>query len=280
MFPTSLGVIGLGAIGGSVAWRAVDAGVPRVLGYDRCRRDALAAARRGAITDLVADPGRLAGDTEFVLLAVPPRATVEMLHRIAPRLREGATYCTDVASVKSPIVAAADELGLAARFAGSHPFAGTHQRGFSAARRDRFHDAVVYVTPVAGGTEAANEVADFWTRVVGAHPVVLTAKQHDDLVAWTSHLPQAVSSALAVALSRGAPRGSRVGSGALDTTRLAAGNSGMWAEILLMNREAVLHCLEGLQPALDDLKRALAEGNGAAVVKWLEEGGSWRRGRD
>lgn len=280
MFPTTLGVIGLGAIGGSVAWQAARAGVPRVLGYDRCRRDAVAAARCGAITDVVTDPQRLVRETDFLLLAVPPGATIDVLHQLADRIRQQPMYCTDVTSVKTPIVAAAEELRLADRFAGSHPFAGTHHSGFTAARPDRFLDALVYVTPVAGGTRAASEVADFWTRVVGAQPVVLSAKQHDQLVAWTSHLPQVVSSALAVALRRGAPPGSRFGSGALDTTRLAAGSVGMWADILLMNRDAVLHCLDGFGQALDRLTRAVTEGDRTAVVSWLEEGGAWRKGRD
>jgi prephenate dehydrogenase len=277
MFPTTLGVIGLGAIGGSVAWRAAQSGVPRIVGYSANRKDVTAAARQRAVTEIASDARRVARESEFLVIAAPPRATLKLLRTVADTVTGGTAFCTDVASVKQPIVALAEQLRMADRFAGSHPFAGTHERGFEAARPDRFDHAVVYVTPLAGGTQAADEIADFWDRVIGAHPVVVPAGQHDELLAWTSHLPQVVSSTLAVTLGRAAPGGARFGSGARDLTRLAAGSVEMWVDVLLMNRSAVLQCLERLDPVLDELKRALADGDGAAVARWLEEGARWRR---
>jgi prephenate dehydrogenase len=280
MFPRSLGVIGLGAIGGSIAWQAARAGVPRILGYSRERKDAVAAARHGAVTEVATDPGRVAGEVELLVLAPPPRATLDLLRALADALRRRSTLCTDVASVKGPIVRAAEELDLAGQFAGSHPFAGTHEQGFEAALPERFVGAVVYVIPLAGATRAANEIADFWTRVIGAHPVIVSAEQHDTQLAWTSHLPQALSSLLAVALARHGPSGGPYGTGTLDTTRLAAGSVEMWTDVLLMNRHALLRCLGDLGPALDDLRRALASDDAGAVGRWLAEGSRWRRMQD
>lgn len=277
MFPRALGVIGLGAIGGSIAWRAAQAGVPRILGFSRERKDAVAAARQGAVTEVATDPVRVAREVELLILAPPPRATMDLLSQLAAPVRDRGVLCTDVGSVKGPVVRLAHELGLDEQFAGSHPFAGTHERGFGAAQPERFVGAPVYVIPLPGGSRAGNEIADFWIRVVGAHPVMMSADHHDDLLARTSHLPQVLSSLLAVALARSGPRGERYGAGALDTTRLAAGSVEMWTDILLMNRDALLRCLEGLSPILDELARALAHADAGAVARWLDEGARWRR---
>ncbi len=276
MHPTTLGVIGLGAIGGSVAWQAVRAGVPRVRGFAAHPRDGAAALRSGAVTELAEDVRGVTRGADLVVVAIPPRATVELLGTLAPELGPG-TLCTDVASVKAPVMHRALELGIAGHFAGSHPFAGTERSGFAAARPDRFRDAVVYVTAADGGERAADEVADFWERVLEAQPVRVDPVEHDRLLGWTSHLPQAVASALALALARHGPKGARYGAGARSTTRLAASDSAMWTDILLMNREQLLAALGAVETTMHDLRGALESGDARAVERWLEQGAAWRR---
>lgn len=278
MVPQTLGVIGLGAIGGSLAWQAARSGVPRIVGFAADRRDGAEAARVGAITTLETDVRRVVAAADLVVLATPPRATLHLLERLAPLvLRRPGVLITDVCSVKQVVVDAAQRAGIAARFAGSHPFAGTHLTGFVAARPDRFRGAVVYVTPAARGEEAAREVADFWERVLEAQPVTMPPAQHDALLAWTSHLPQAAASALAATLARGAPDGARFGTGARDATRIAASAAEMWAEILLLNREPVLRTLHAFGEAVDELAAALRAGDQVAVGRWLARGAEWRR---
>jgi prephenate dehydrogenase len=108
--------------------------------------------------------------------------------------------------------------------------------------------------------------------------VTLDPRAHDQLLAWTSHLPQAAASALAVALARAGPSGVTYGTGARDTTRLAASSVEMWRDILLLNREAVLAAMDGLEDQLGGLRQALASANVAALTQWLEAGAAWRRG--
>lgn len=277
MHPHTLGVIGLGAIGGSVAWTASRNGVPRVVGYSTTPADGAAALRAGAIGEVLPNARRLVQQCDFIVLAAPPAATLGLLEDYAEDLRNREVWCTDVGSVKVPIVQLAEERRLMARFAGSHPMAGTHESGFGAARPDLFREAVVYVTPLAGGEAAAREVADFWVRVCGATPVMIDAARHDEALAWTSHLPQAVSSALAVACARFGPAGMSWGTGAQDATRLAAGNVEMWRDILLMNRGAVLAALERFEDTVGDLRQGLQAGDPAAVSAWLAQGVRWRR---
>ena len=275
MRPASLGVIGLGAIGGSLAWQAKRAGVATVLGWSPEPAERTAAARQGAVDDAPARVEEVARGVELLVLAAPPAANVHLLESLRASLALH-TLVTDVGSVKRAIVTRAETLGLAARFAGSHPLAGTQAHGFAAARADLFRDAVVYVTPARDGGDAAREVAHFWADTLAAHPVTIDARQHDRQLAVTSHLPQVVASLLANSLARLAAPGATFGPGARDTTRLAASEPVLWTEILLMNRDELLPALRSLEEPLGELQRALEVGDAAAVTAWLGRAAEWR----
>lgn len=277
MKPDSLAVIGLGALGGSVAWQARLAGIPRVWGFSPDPAEAASALRSAAITHAADAPAAAVRAADLVVLAAPPGANLSLLDQLTSWLRPGALV-TDVTSVKLAVVRRAEAAGLGARFAGSHPLAGTHASGFSAARTDLLRGAVVYVTPTSdpAGAQVAREVMNFWSDVMGAEPVLMDAEAHDRQLAWTSHLPQAAASILASVLARQV--GASFGTGARDTTRLAASSPAMWSELFALNREAVLAALAELESELETLRSHLASGDDAAVRALLERARSWRSG--
>ncbi len=276
MRPTTLGIIGLGAIGGSLARRAKVAGIATVIGWSPDGLERVTAVQQGALDDTPHHARDVARAVQLLVLAAPPAANLELLQTLAPHLSPGALV-TDVGSVKRAIVARAEALGLETRYAGSHPLAGTQRRGFEASRADLFRGAVVYVTPTAGGHGAAREVAHFWDTVCEAHPVVLDAARHDAQVAITSHLPQIVASLLGIFLARHLPAGATLGPGARDTTRIAASDPGLWTEILLMNRDELLPALRSLEEPLGEIERALEAGDAGALRGWLTRAALWRQ---
>src|SRR5437867_2595434 len=154
MRPHTLGVIGLGAIGGSLALQAKRAGIGTVLGWSPEPGERVAAVRQGAIDDAPPRAADVARAVELLVLAAPPAANLDLLGRLMPHVGAGALV-TDVGSVKRAIVARANGLGLGPRFAGAHPLAGTHEHGFAAARVDLFKGAVVYITSTRHGNGAA-----------------------------------------------------------------------------------------------------------------------------
>ncbi|HYT04917.1 MAG TPA: prephenate dehydrogenase/arogenate dehydrogenase family protein [Gemmatimonadales bacterium] len=279
MRPHTLGILGLGAIGGSLALEAKRAGIATVLGWSPEPMERAAAARQGAIDDAPGQPAAVVRAADLLVLAAPPAANLELLEVLQAGLRPGAIV-TDVGSVKRAIVARAEALGLGPRFAGGHPLAGTHARGFGAARLGLFAGAAVYVTPAHGGAGAAREVAHFWSDTLGAHPITIDAAQHDRQLAVTSHLPQAVASLLAGHLAQAAPPGATFGPGARDTTRVAASEPALWTEIFLMNRDELLPALRSLEGPLGELERALETGDAAALTAWLARATEWRRRLD
>lgn len=276
MHPHTLGIIGLGAVGGSIACRAARAGVARIVGWAHSTKDGAAAARAGAVSEIAHDLQGVARVADLIVLATPPTATLGLLQELAQPLRCRKVYCTDVMRVKAPIVRLADRLDLQSCFAGSHPLLDLSGSGFGAAAPDALESALVYVTPLPGGDEAGAEVADFWHRVIGAAPVTLSAERHDELLAWTGQLPRAVASALARVLAEWGPDGVTYGRGALEQTRLAPENRAAWADLFLMAREGLLEALDAMEQSLDELRVALSDGDRAALVRWLEKGAGWR----
>ena len=281
MRPSSLGVIGLGAIGGSLAWQARRAGVPRVVGYSPERSEGVQALKASAITDLADSALGAARGADLVVLAVPPRVTLDLIAQLAPALEQGAIL-TDVCSVKVPVVQQAVKAGIGDSFAGGHPLAGTHESGFASARPDRLRGCVVYIceTGTAGGHRASASIASFWQHTMEASPVLISAENHDRQLAWTSHLPQAVASALAATLAEQGLAGVSYGSGAKDTTRLAASNPEMWIDILLYNQPAVTEALERTEGHLAELRRLLLGGDVAGLHRFLSAAQAFRRGID
>jgi prephenate dehydrogenase len=274
--PTRLGIIGLGAIGGSLARQAKLAGLPSVIGWSPEPSERALAAQQGALDDAPPRASDVARAADLLVLAAPPAANLEQLDALRPHLKPDALV-TDVGSVKRAIVARAERVGLGSRFAGSHPLAGTHRHGFEASRADLFRGVVVYVTPCNGGADAAREIAHFWQDVLSAEPVLLDAEHHDAQLAATSHVPQVVASLLGDFLARHAPRGSTFGPGAMDTTRLAASDPELWTEILLMNRDEILRALRGLEESLGTVERALEVGDAATLRAWLTRAAEWRQ---
>jgi prephenate dehydrogenase len=274
-------VIGLGAIGGSLAWQARLAGVQRVVGFSPERAEGVQALKASAITDLADTPARAVQGADLVVLAVPPRATLDLIVQLATAIEPGAIL-TDVCSVKVPVVRQAVAAGLGDRFAGGHPLAGTHESGFSSARPDRLRGCVVYIceSGTGGGHRPAGSVASFWQHTMDASPIRISAENHDHQLAWTSHLPQAVAYVLARSLAEQGLAGVSYGSGAKDTTRLAASNPDMWIDILLYNEPAVSEALERTEGHLAELRRLLAGGDLAGLQRFLHAAQAFRQGID
>lgn len=279
MRPSSIGVIGLGAIGGSIAWQARLAGVARVIGYSPRSMETVQALKASAITEAADSPAGLAGQAELVVLAAPPTPTLQLIESLGSAL-PGESLVTDVCSVKAPIVKRALASGLGDRFAGGHPLAGTHETGFPAARPDRFQGCVVYICETGSfkGHLAAAAVARFWEDVLGASPVMIEAEAHDRQLAWTSHLPQAVAYALAKALSVQGLGGVSFGSGAKDTMRLAGSSPELWVDVLRHNAAALIGALQRTEEAMEELRRLLAMDDADELSRFLETARKFRQG--
>jgi cyclohexadieny/prephenate dehydrogenase len=261
-------IIGLGLLGGSVAAAAKRKGVATaVVGSSRCNDVREFALRRGWV-DEAGSPIEVARGADLVILATPVFAMADVLGELASALNPPAIV-TDVGSVKAQL---ADTLpGLLPSgipYVGSHPIAGSHERGIEFARHDLFEDAPCVVT---GGEDpaAVERVCSFW-RALGARVVLRDPVTHDAQVAWTSHVPHSVAYAFAAAF-RDAPigAGGLAGSGFRDFTRIAQSDPELWSDILTANRKALAAPLAAVGSALGELSRAIEANDQEWVERWL-----------
>ena len=260
----TLAIVGVGLLGGSVAKAARAAALARtVVGVGRDARRLERALVDGALDRATTDLDAGVRGADFVLLAAPVLAIEALLGRVWRAAPDGATL-TDVGSTKAGIVRRGEALaaGRPLAFVGSHPMAGSEQSGYGVARADLFEGATVLVTPT-DRTEprALKAVTGFW-EALGARVSALDPEAHDRAVAAISHLPHAVADALMDAVARFAPEALEFAArGFKDTTRIAASDPDMWADIFLANRTALGASLGAFRQALAALEGAIAGGS-------------------
>ncbi|MFL5539496.1 MAG: prephenate dehydrogenase [Longimicrobiaceae bacterium] len=251
----TVAVAGLGLIGGSVARDLAAAGV-RVLGWDLDEPSVDAALREGVVSAALGPGFEGLEDADVLVVAVPVGAAAAVLEAALPRLAR-ARLVTDTGSTKASIVAAAERLGLGERFVGAHPLAGDHRAGWEASRTGLFAGATIYLCPTQRSSAAAVSLArELWSGIGGV-PLEIGADGHDRLLAWTSHLPQVVSTALANALASQGIARAALGPGGRDVTRLAASPAGVWLDILRDNHANVAEALAAFEDHIRSTRTAI-----------------------
>ena len=217
----------------------------------------------------------LAQSSDLVVLAAPPAALPELVRSILPYLSPF-TLVTDVSSVKDSIEnKVAPLLQGKARWIGSHPMAGSEDSGISAARTGLFQNAPVILTPTPSTPSTTTADASSFWQALGARVLTMTPQSHDEQVARISHLPHFISSALVMAAGKKSLP--LAGSGYRDSTRIAAGPSKLWTEILLENRREILAALKDFRNSVDGLATALDRGDAESLEKILNEAAKIRR---
>ena len=223
-----------------------------------------------------------AARADLVVLGAPVAQNTALLGALAPHVRAEAVV-TDVGSTKRDIVSAARRVAMAAPFIGGHPMAGSAHSGFQHATSGLFAGRPWILTPDTASAASPTSVGQALARLtqvvcaIGARPVVMDAAEHDRLVAYISHMPQLVSSAVMAAAGRAVQRDGLQfsGPGLLDVTRLAGSTPALWHDILASNADYIGEALADLDGTLPHVSGA--EALGAAGHDLLKAGRHWRQ---
>jgi prephenate dehydrogenase len=252
----TVGIVGVGLIGGSFGLALRAAGFTgEILGVSSPAAVAAGIAR-GAIS-AAATLREAAARADLLYLSQPVDRILDTLDSLVGMARPDCLI-TDAGSTKQEIVRRSAGLS----FLGGHPLAGKERRGMEAAEASLFRDRPYVLTPAAPPTPATREFRG-WLEKFGAHVIEMSPPEHDSAVAFTSHLPQLVSTALAATLNQH-PKDKLekvVGPGLLDMTRLAMSAPDLWLSILSTNRVDVLKALDEYQETLKTVRKALAASN-------------------
>ncbi|WP_263351205.1 prephenate dehydrogenase [Acidicapsa acidisoli] len=270
-------ILGTGLLGASTGLALRAAGFTgSIIGWDKDPGQAQEALARRSIDSVAANALTAAEASQLILLATPVYAILDWMEQLAPIL--GPSHLiTDVGSTKALISQAGNRLfndpGRAG-FLPGHPMAGKEVSGAAQADAGLFQGAVWIFTsesesesakenPPVMSFQSAELAASWrkWVEAIGCRTLDLEAKRHDELVAWVSHLPQFLATALTALLQTelgNAPELTAVGGRALrEMTRLGSSPYSMWRDVALTNTEAVAAALQALEQRLAHLRENL-----------------------
>ena len=263
-------ILGTGLIGASVGLALREAGFAgEITGWDKQRDESQIAFDLGALTAVADDPDQAALASDVVVLATPVLGVLHWMERLAPVLGPG-QLITDVGSTKREIAEVARRL-YPARLEGEerrsaqvlpgHPMAGKERGGAELAEASLFRGAMWLFTPVESEPSALETEWRGWVERMGARSMDMEATRHDEVLAWVSHLPQMLSTALAALLEErfgDAPEIAAIGARALkETTRLGASPYSMWRDVAMTNTEAIAGTLLALEQELQHMRENL-----------------------
>ena len=262
-------IIGTGLIGGSFGLAVRKHGFRgRIIG---CDRDPVLheALRLGAIDRAVPDPIEACRESQLVLLAAPVGTIMDLIERVGPTLAAGAIL-TDVGSTKADILARAGQVfGAKAseRFLAGHPMAGKERGGIEEADPAIFQNAPWILVPTPGQNLLGGMFNAYVVllETIGARILTMTPDVHDRLCAFTSHLPQMISIALANVLldefADGEPTLAGVhgikGRQLREMTRTSASAYSMWRDVAFTNTKNLEHALLSLEQRLAHIRENL-----------------------
>ena len=267
----TVGIVGLGLIGGSLA-RSIKVHTDfEVLGMDINPQTMLQANLLGAIDGTLTEDNLARCDV--VLVALYPAAIVTWITEHQDAFRPGA-WVIDCGGVKEAVCTPLNALaqGKPWHYCGGHPMAGREFSGFRYAKDDLFDRASMILTPPRdAGPEVRTWLKDFFLTIGFRRVQFTTPREHDEMIAYTSQLAHVVSSAYVKCPLAQKHRGFSAGSFA-DMTRVAKLNEDMWTELFFDNRDALLPEINGLIDRLVAYRDALAAGDHQAMKQLLREG--------
>lgn len=265
-------IIGLGLIGGSLASAIRKHGLAHeVVAADQRQEDLLFGQSQGVIDTVAQTTAEAVQGADLVVLAVPVQATRKVLEEIRPHLAVDAIL-TDVGSTKSGFVK--DIEAVFGEFLPciipGHPIAGSERSGIRAANPDLFSNHKVILTPPDNVSSAHLAKLQALWEACGATVLTMSVAYHDEVLAATSHLPHLIAFSLVDTLA-GEDQNMDIfryaAGGFRDFTRIAASDPVMWHDIFLSNRDAVLRVIDHFTHDLDQLRTAIAEQDGAMLLR-------------
>jgi prephenate dehydrogenase len=270
-----LAIVGTGLIGASVGLAARASGVDEVRGWDVDPEALSVAAERDAVEPAGSLEGAV-GDAELAIVAAPVAALPAEVAAVLAASGESTTV-SDVGSTKGPVTSAVSD----GRFIGGHPVCGSHTHGAAHANGELFRGATWFLTPVAATDPERYRMLHGFVVSLGAVPVAVDPEAHDRLVALTSHLPHALANLLLNQAGASRIDGheplAAAGGSLRDMTRVAGANPRIWVDIFLDNAEALGGALAEHRRRVEQLERALTEGDAGFLARWIAEASGNRR---
>ena len=258
-------IVGVGFMGASLGLAIKKKGLARgVVGIGRQETSLKEAMNLGAIDEWTLDFNKGTVGADLIVLAVPVNTVLDIIEMLGKEHRHGCII-TDLGSTKAEIVARAEKvLHPSLLFVGSHPLVGSEKRGPAHANAQLYEGAVCVMTPTDKTNRLAREkIKQFWTQL-GSSVKLMTPQEHDQVLAYISHLPHLT----AFALMKAVPDNylDQATQGLKDITRIAASDPQVWRDITLSNHKPILEALDEVVKVLASVRKAIVTRDAEALT--------------
>ena len=280
MSESTIGFIGLGLIGGSIArgLKRADKNTT-IMAYMRTRAKLEQAKADGTIDIILDGIDETLSQCDLIFLCTPVEYNASYLEKIRPFLKPGAIL-TDVGSTKTEIHKIVADMGMEDVFVGGHPMAGSEKTGYESSTDHLLENAYYVITPTKKSTPAQVERLRQVALAINALPLILNYEEHDYAVAAISHLPHLVASSLVNLVhdsDSAAENMKRLAAGGFkDITRIASSSPVMWEQICMTNTENIKTLLRDYINSLETVYGALETHDGQAIYDLFEESSAYR----
>ena len=266
----TVGILGLGLIGGSLA-RAYSKAGHQVFACEQDQSILSFAQLAGAVTAELCSEN--IPQCDLILLAIYPGGSAAWLEQNGQLVKKDALVI-DCCGIKTEICArcfpVAEKHGFT--FIGGHPMAGSHNSGFKYSRSNLFQGAPMVLVPARfDDMQLLQWAKDMLAPCKFGSFSVTSAQEHDRMIAFTSQMPHIVSNAYIKSPTAHSHKGFSAGS-YKDLTRVAWLNPQMWAELFLDNKENILFELDYYIESLKAYREAVSAGDMDSLVQLLDEG--------
>mgnify|MGYP000206061464 FL=1 len=279
-----IGFIGFGLIGGSIARALKKLNSGYYLLADDYHKDKPSKDLRMALDDGVLDYISFSLEDKFpecdiIFLCAPVLSNIEYLSKLKP-LISPECILTDVGSVKGNIHDAVNELGMTEQFIGGHPMTGSEKTGYANSYALLLENAYYILTPTANTPKSKLAILYGLVKKMGSIPVILDAKEHDEITAAISHLPHIIAAQLVNLIRDCDDKAEKMkalaAGGFKDITRIASSSPIMWQNICLTNAADIKRLLDRYIDYLKTASEALSKEDGSFLYSMFETAGEYR----
>ena len=256
-------IVGAGLIGTSVGLRLKAAGsTVEIIDIDP---NAMKLAADLVKSESITEP-------DLIIVTVPISANTEMV--INQLKNNSRSVVCDFASVKSDLLLKVQELSAnPENFFSLHPMAGREINGAENARADLFEGRAWIGISDSFKDAKKKEIAQNLVQMCGGTLYWLTSKEHDELVAKISHIPQILSSVIAGSLeSLSTENLNLAGQGLRDLTRLASADAALWSQILAENHVSIAPVIDSIINNLKNVKQSIVNRNASELNDFFNKG--------
>lgn len=283
-FQKTIGFIGLGLIGGSIALSLKERHPDYRLVAYQYRKNSTDRNLKQALKDQILDevytdlsPGF--SHCDMIFLCAPVLSNISYLSELNSLIKPSCIL-TDVGSVKGNIYDAVKKLQLERNFIGGHPMAGSEKTGYANASNRLLENAYYILTPTALTSASMKDLMEQTVLDTGAIPVWLNAGEHDDITAAISHVPHIMAAALVNMVKHADNQKEQMrilaAGGFRDITRIASSSPVMWQNICLGNRDSICRFLSLYCSSLRRLEQALKEESAVYLHDFFAEAREYR----